>query len=166
MVTATRPAEGAVRAALAKVSDPEIPAISILDLGIVRTVEVADDRIRVELLPTFVGCPALEVIRDSVRERLAEVAPGTEADVVFTFAEPWTTDRISAAGREALRASGLGPPVPSNDAPTLIALEPAAPCPYCGSHRTVLENAFGPTACRSIHYCTSCRQPFEQIKTV
>jgi ring-1,2-phenylacetyl-CoA epoxidase subunit PaaD len=166
MVTATGVSESAVRAALAEVNDPEVPAISIVDLGIVHHVEVADDRIRVELLPTFVGCPALEVIRQAVRERLSAVAPGVEAQVAFTFAEPWTTDRITASGREALRASGLGPPIAGRGPAGAIDVQAAVPCPYCGSRRTVLENAFGPTACRSIRYCTSCRQPFEQIKTV
>ncbi len=165
MVTRALPSPAEVRAALANVADPEIPAISIVDLGIVRDVAVEGDRIRVELLPTFVGCPALEIIRDAVRSRLTEVAPGVEAEVAFTFAEPWTTDRITPAGRAALRASGLGPPSGRAGA-TLVDLGAPVPCPYCGSRRTVLENAFGPTACRTIRYCTSCRQPFEQLKTV
>ncbi|HEU4673221.1 MAG TPA: 1,2-phenylacetyl-CoA epoxidase subunit PaaD [Candidatus Limnocylindrales bacterium] len=164
-MTVSTPSAAEIREALAEVADPEIPAISIVDLGIVREVAVEGRRIRVELLPTFVGCPALDVIRDAVRERLGRLAPGCSAEVEFTFVEPWTTERITPAGREALRASGLGPPVPADDL-GLIDLQAPLPCPYCGSRRTVLENAFGPTACRSIRYCTSCRQPFEQLKTV
>jgi ring-1,2-phenylacetyl-CoA epoxidase subunit PaaD len=155
-----------VREALREVSDPEIPAISIVDLGLVHDVAVRGDRIRVELLPTFVGCPALDAIRDAVRERLAALAPGHRADVEFTFAEPWTSDRITPAGRDALRASGLGAPLPASPNGLLLALDVPVPCPYCGSRRTVLENAFGPTACRSIRYCTACRQPFEQFKSI
>lgn len=157
--------ETAVRAALAEVADPEIPAISIVDLGIVERVEVRGDRIAVELLPTFVGCPALEVIRSSVEERLASF--GRPVDVSFGYRVPWTSDRITPAGREKLRGSGFAPPMPANDAgPTLISLGDAVPCPYCGSRRTILENAFGPTQCRSIRYCTSCRQPFEEFKSI
>ena len=156
----------AVRDALDDVSDPEIPAISIVDLGLVHEVAVDGGRIRVELLPTFVGCPALDAIRDAVRERLAGLAPDHEADVAFSYAEPWTSDRITPAGREALRASGLGPPTPAPAVGALLALDVPVACPYCGSRRTVLENAFGPTACRSIRYCTACRQPFEQFKPV
>jgi ring-1,2-phenylacetyl-CoA epoxidase subunit PaaD len=145
--------EADVRAALATVMDPELPMVSVVDLGMIGSVAVGD-RIRVELLPTFVGCPALELIRDTVAERL--VAFGRPVDVVTSFAVPWTSDRISAAGLAALAAAGIAPPS-----------EPAdARCPYCGSARVVLDNAFGPTQCRSLFYCRACRQPFEAIKPV
>ena len=169
MVTATpaRPIdEAAVRDALADVHDPEIPAISIVDLGIVRSVEVGAapaDPIRVELLPTFVGCPALGMIRDDVATKLA--AFGRPVDVRFTFSEPWTSDRITEAGRDALRASGFAPPTPGAGR-DLVVLDAPVPCPFCGSTRTLLENAFGPAQCRSIRYCTACRQPFEGFKAV
>jgi ring-1,2-phenylacetyl-CoA epoxidase subunit PaaD len=156
--------EARVRRALADVHDPEIPAISIVDLGIVRTVTVDADAIRVELLPTFVGCPALDAIHDAVTDRLAGFA--RDIEVRFTFAEPWTSDRISPAGREALRRSGFAPPVPGQDGHALISLDAPVACPYCGSSKTRLENAFGPARCRSIRYCTACRQPFEQFKAV
>ena len=167
---ATRVDEAAVRTALAEVADPEIPVISIVDLGIVERVQVTNDRIAVELLPTFVGCPALEIIRSSVEERLASF--GRPVDVSFGFSVPWTSDRITPEGHEKLRESGFAPPMPASlaagtdDAPALISLAEAVACPYCGSRRTVLENAFGPTQCRSIRYCTSCRQPFEEFKSV
>ena len=132
--------EQAVRAALAEVPDPEIPAISIVDLGIVERVRVSDDRIEVELLPTFVGCPALDAIRSAVEERL--VAFDRPVEVAFGFRVPWTSDRISPAGRERLRESGFAPPAPrgsgsSGGLGTPIALAPVAVCPYCGSRRTV-----------------------------
>lgn len=157
------PSVGAVHDALAEVHDPEIPTISIVDLGIVHGVRVGDAGIRVELLPTFVGCPALDVIRDAVRERLE--AFGRPVEVAFTFAQPWTSDRITPRGHEALRRGGFAPPVASGGSP-LVALDVAVTCPLCGSLRTVLENVFGSAQCRSIRYCTSCRQPFEQIKSV
>jgi ring-1,2-phenylacetyl-CoA epoxidase subunit PaaD len=155
----------AVMAALNEVADPEIPAVSIVELGMVRGVDVEPDRIRVELLPTFVGCPALEVIRAAVEERLA--AFGRQVDVETSFAEPWTSDRISPAGREKLRRSGFAPP-PHLGADRALPMLGDTPvrCPYCGSARTTLENVFGPTQCRSIRHCAECRQPFEAFKPV
>ena len=157
---------GSVRNILASIADPEIPAISIVDLGIVRDVELVDGMLQVELLPTYIGCPALEMIRATVSERLdpirADPSSGVrQVLVTISYAEPWTAERISPAGRAALRASGFAPP---EAGPRLLTLTPPATCPYCGSRRTILENAFGPTRCRSIHYCTACRQPFEQFK--
>jgi ring-1,2-phenylacetyl-CoA epoxidase subunit PaaD len=156
--------------ALAEVKDPEIPAVSVVELGIIRSVEAGADRIRVEMLPTFVGCPALELIRATIAERLAGMAP--EVEVEATFAEPWTTDRITAEGRRKLRESGFAPPAPHAAQPAdqplfpTITTRPVARCPYCGSRDTVLENPFGPTLCRAIHWCNQCRQPFEQFKAV
>jgi ring-1,2-phenylacetyl-CoA epoxidase subunit PaaD len=161
---ARRPLESVVWAALADVSDPEIPAVSVLDLGVIRSVEASAERIRVELLPTFVGCPAVEAMRSSIAERLAGHAD--EVEVVVSFAEPWTTERITPEGRRRLRESGFAPPEPAPSGRDPLPLLPAATCPYCGSASTVLENAFGPTLCRAIYHCTACRQPFEQFKIV
>jgi ring-1,2-phenylacetyl-CoA epoxidase subunit PaaD len=96
--------------------------------------------------------------------RLAEAAPGWPTEVTFRFDPPWTTDRISEAGRAKLAAAGIAPPSPSGDGP--ITLDQPVPCPFCGSPRTRLENAFGPTLCRAIRWCADCRQPFEQLKAV
>jgi ring-1,2-phenylacetyl-CoA epoxidase subunit PaaD len=209
--TAAAELERRVWDALAEVPDPEIPVVSVVDLGIVRSVEAGPERIRVEMLPTFVGCPALEVIRESIARRLAGMAPRVEVEP--TFAEPWTSDRITPEGRRKLRDSGFAPPGPRPaDEPTdgplfaTIAVRPAirspeargarlaeareagspeprgarppgargagspeaeeAPCPFCGSRETVLENPFGPTLCRAIYWCKACRQPFEQFKSI
>lgn len=159
---------GAVWEALAEVPDPEIPVVSVVDLGLVHMVELDGQRLRVELLPTFVGCPALELIRTSVAERLAGMAPVVEVEM--TFAVPWTSDRITAEGRRRLRDSGFAPPGPAatDDRPlfSTIAARPTAACPWCGSDDTTLENLFGPTLCRTLFWCNRCRQPFEQFKAV
>jgi ring-1,2-phenylacetyl-CoA epoxidase subunit PaaD len=159
--------EESVREALLDVMDPEIPNLSIVDLGIVRNVSMGEADIEVELLPTFVGCPALEVMKESVQERLRELAPGLDINVKVTLEETWTTDRISEHGRDVLKSSGFAPPqrMPQGKL-NLVQLMPVAECPYCGSRRTVMDNAFGPTLCRAIYYCTACRQPFEQFKQV
>ena len=152
--------------ALAEIPDPEIPVVSVVDLGVVRDVHVSDGRVRVEFTPTFLGCPALEVMRDAMAARIAEL--GAEPDVEVVLDDSWSTDRITAEGREKLRAAGFAPPAPrSAGAPQLVQLQSAIfRCPYCGSTETRLENIFGPTPCRSLRYCTSCRQPFEQFKTI
>ena len=154
-----------ILAALDELPDPEIPAVSIVELGMIAGIEVRDDEIAVELLPTFVGCPALEVIRDSVASRLAEF--GRPVRVAVSFATPWSSDRISPTGREKLRRSGFAPPPSIRPGRELPMLESTAvQCPYCGSMRTTLENLFGPTQCRSIRHCADCRQPFESFKAI
>ena len=155
--------------ALAEVPDPEIPVVSVVALGLVHAVELDSRRLRVELLPTFVGCPALELIRGSVAERLAGMAPVVEVEM--TFAVPWTSERITPEGRRKLRESGFAPPAPGAGDPgrplfPTIPVRPTAACPWCGSTDTTLENLFGPTLCRTLFWCNRCRQPFEQFKAV
>lgn len=147
--------ESAVRAALAEVPDPEIPVVSIVDLGMVESVNVDAGGIRVELLPTFVGCPALDLIRAAVDERLSSF--DLPVDVAFGYRVPWTSDRITAGGRDRLRRAGFAPPVAEGESPR---------CPWCGSAEVSRDNLFGPTQCRSVHYCRGCRQPFESFKPI
>ena len=155
MVIDTEPSDGDVRAALATVPDPEIPVLSVVDLGIVHRVAVHPDRIDVAILPTFVGCPALDVIRATIAERL-EARFGREVRVETTFEVPWTSDRITQAGRTALREAGIAPPADPSE----------MRCPFCDSGNVVMDSAFGPTQCRSLFYCRGCRQPFEALKSV
>jgi ring-1,2-phenylacetyl-CoA epoxidase subunit PaaD len=152
--------------ALAEVPDPEIPVISVVDLGVVRDVRVDGGRVHVEFTPTFLGCPALEAMREQMAERIAQL--GAEPDVEVVLDDSWSTDRITPEGREKLHASGFAPPAPREaDAPQLVQLQSNGfRCPYCGSRDTALENIFGPTPCRSLRYCRNCRQPFEQFKTI
>jgi ring-1,2-phenylacetyl-CoA epoxidase subunit PaaD len=166
MADGLRLTEAQVWEALGEVEDPEIPLISVVDLGVVRDVQVEDGRVHVEFTPTFLGCPALEVMRSQMAEKIAEL--GAEADVEVIQDDSWSTDRITPAGREKLREAGFAPPAPREaGTPTLVQLESNAfRCPYCGSSDTALENIFGPTPCRSLRYCRSCKQPFEQFKTI
>jgi ring-1,2-phenylacetyl-CoA epoxidase subunit PaaD len=146
--------EEAVRDVLRTVADPEIPSVSIVDLGMVERIQVGSGGIEVELLPTFVGCPAQELIRDAVVAALDPL--GLKATVGFSFRVPWTSDRITELGRAQLATAGFAPPA-----------EPAAVrCPYCGSGKVAMDSAFGPTQCRSLFYCRDCRQPFEAFKPV
>jgi ring-1,2-phenylacetyl-CoA epoxidase subunit PaaD len=118
------------------------------------------------LTPTFLGCPALEVMRGRIAAEIR--ALGAEPDVEVVLDDSWSTDRITPEGREKLRRSGFAPPAPREaTAPKLVQLQKGAfRCPYCGSTKTRLDNIFGPTPCRSVRYCESCRQPFEQFKTI
>lgn len=170
MTATADPRAARVWAALAEIPDPEIPAISVVDLGVIGDVDVSDERVRVELLPTFVGCPAIGVMEAQIGERLRSLQIARDVEVRVVFDPPWTSDRISPEGRERLRRSGFAPPHATIGA-DLGALEelavlPIAECPYCGSRNTTLENGFGPTLCRAIYHCVDCRQPFEQFKRV
>ncbi len=159
-------AEEQVWEALAEIPDPEIPVISLVELWVIRGVEIEDGRVRVDFTPTFLGCPAIEVMQTAMAERIREL--GVEPEVRVLADDSWSTDRITPAGREKLREAGFAPPAPREaGAPTLVQLQSQAfRCPYCGSNDTTLENIFGPTPCRSLRYCKSCRQPFEQFKTI
>lgn len=150
----SRLAQAHVIAALREVIDPEIPAISIVDLGMIGSVDVSPARIRVELLPTFIGCHALGLIQTAVEDRLASF--GRPVEAVSSLRTPWTADRISAAGHASLRRAGIAPP----SAPADVR------CPYCDSDRVALDNLFGPAQCRSLFYCRGCRQPFEAFKPI
>ena len=158
--------EAQVWGALSSIPDPEIPVISLVDLGVVRDVTVTNGQVTVDFTPTFLGCPALEVMRDAMADQIRTL--GAEPQINVCLDDSWSTDRITPAGREKLRASGFAPPTPREaTGPTLVQLQSNAHrCPYCGSTETRLENIFGPTPCRSLRYCANCRQPFEQFKTI
>ena len=152
---------------LGAVMDPEVPVLSIIELGIVRGVEVQGGRVTVTVTPTYSGCPAMHVIEEEIRAALK--GAGFDEVVLHTvYAPAWTTDWIAAPAREKLRAYGIAPPGRVHEsAGAPIALGPtvrAVPCPFCGSSDTVLESEFGSTACKSLHSCRTCRQPFEHFK--
>jgi len=153
-----------IRDALAAVTDPEIPVVSVVDLGLIDGVRLEAGRVTVRMLPTFVGCPALDVMRREI-ESAVRGAGFDEVAVEVAFDPPWTSERISPAGREKLRRFGVAPPHGPNRADIESNFHRVA-CPNCGSRDTRLESVFGPTLCRAIHYCDSCRQSFEHFKPV
>lgn len=147
---------------LEEVKDPEIPVISIVEMGIVREVRADNDHITVVITPTFSGCPALEVMRRDVATRLQR-AGFERVTVESTLFPPWRSDWISDSGRDKLKAFGLAPPPKQQNNPILTFFDPVA-CPYCDSPNTTLQNSFGSTLCRAIYTCNNCLQPFEQFK--
>ncbi|MCO4818946.1 MAG: phenylacetate-CoA oxygenase subunit PaaJ [Bacteroidetes bacterium] len=155
-----------IRNFLKEVKDPEIPPISIVDLGIVTKISITESNdVHVTLTPTFAGCPALKIMEDLVKERLNKVDGIGSVSVNTSFETTWTTDMISEEGREALLKHGLAPPKQNVGYMELDVLSDT-PCPYCSSRNTMLKSPFGPTLCRSLHYCNNCKQAFEGFKPV
>ena len=149
---------------LHEIPDPEIPTINLVDLGIIHKIKVGE-HILVEMMPTFVGCPALDMMRRDIKQKLAH--HGKPVNVKVVFDEVWTTERISAAGRKMLLAAGLAPPSRNNLIDVTVRRKPVSlECPLCHSANVQMENMFGPTPCRAICYCNDCHQPFEQFKAV
>ena len=149
---------------LEDVKDPEIPVVSVVEMGIVREVAIEGDQVIVHMTPTFSGCPALQAIQTDIRQHLlANGAAQVEVEVVLSPA--WTSDWISGPARQKLREFGLAPPIRQMGRISLDDLQPAT-CPYCGSQDTILKNSFGPTLCRAIYVCNHCQQPFEQFKAI
>lgn len=160
--TMVAPTREAVMATLAEVMDPEIPTISLLDLGVITRVDLDWPRVHVEMTPTFTGCPAMDYMQREVREKL-EGMGFSHVEVEMNFETPWSTNRLTDRGRAALLEHGLAPPAPYTTVLDLTVLNNTA-CPFCGSHNTDLRSPFGPTLCRSLHYCNDCRQGFEGFK--
>ena len=149
---------------LEEVKDPEIPVLSLVDLGVITRVDIDGEAVHVEMTPTFVGCPALDFMKNEVLEKLRDNGI-SQASVSISFKEPWSSDKISEKGKAALKQFGLAPPMPSHLFTDIDIME-HVPCPRCEGTDTELKNPFGPTLCRSIHYCHTCKEAFEQFKPV
>ncbi len=150
---------------LREVKDPEIPVLDVVELGIVRNVEQSGRKIRVDITPTYSGCPAMKMIEDEIVSTLS--LHGFDAEVRMVYSPAWTTDWLSAETKEKLRSAGIAPPHLVETQP-LVMLERSRPtpkCPYCGSSNTEERSEFGSTACKSINFCNACRQPFDSFKS-
>ncbi len=148
---------------LALVMDPEVPVLSIVDLGLVRSIEVKEAIITLGIAPTYTGCPAMDVIHDRVREALSVFEAPVKIEVVLH--PPWTTDWMSDAGKKKLEAYGIAPPVgKAADKRSLWGPSPAVRCPRCKSEDTALVSLFGSTACKSLYQCQGCNEPFDYFK--
>jgi ring-1,2-phenylacetyl-CoA epoxidase subunit PaaD len=148
---------------LEEVKDPEIPVLSLVDLGVITSVAIVADTVEIEMTPTFVGCPALDIMQRDITDTLQ--AKGVrQVSITVNFHKPWSSDKISEKGKQALKEFGLAPPFSAliHD----IELLEHVPCPRCNGTNTELRNTFGSTLCRSIHYCYTCREAFEQFKPV
>lgn len=182
MAITTHPDLDLVRQAVAEVPDPELPPVTLGMLGMIHDVRLDHDRpgrVLIELLPTFSGCPATEMMGRDVESAVRGLPGVEEVDITWRFSPPWSSVRITEEGHDRLREFGIAPPGPGPAStvapegrtvlPVMIAEAPqvdaaAVACPYCGSEDTLRESAFGPTPCRDIRYCNGCEQPFERFK--
>jgi ring-1,2-phenylacetyl-CoA epoxidase subunit PaaD len=164
-------ARDAALAAASGVPDPELPMLTVADLGILREVRADGDAVTVVITPTYSGCPAMPEITADV-DRALRAAGYTDVTIRTELSPPWTTDWITAEGRRKLAAAGIAPPGPAARRPgasgpvplTLTAAPPAVTCPRCGSARTTVTSRFGATACKALHRCEACSEPFEHVK--
>ncbi|MCE2995339.1 MAG: 1,2-phenylacetyl-CoA epoxidase subunit PaaD [Cyclobacteriaceae bacterium] len=147
---------------LEEVKDPEIPVLSLVDLGVITEVAIDGQKVKIELTPTFAGCPAMEVMKSEIIEKLKSKGI-PEVEVQISFRVPWSSEFISEKGKKALKKYGFAPP-PSNKLFTDLEILETAICPRCDGTNTIMKSPFGPTLCRSIYYCNDCKEAFEQFK--
>ncbi|MEQ8476673.1 1,2-phenylacetyl-CoA epoxidase subunit PaaD [Fulvivirga sp.] len=147
---------------LEEVKDPEIPVLSLVDLGVITNIDINEHRVAVTMTPTFVGCPAIDYMKQDVIEVLNSYGIDN-VDVQVNFDEPWNSNKITDKGRKALKDFGLAPP-PKHNLIVDIDILDNIECPNCGRNNSVMKTPFGPTACRSIHFCNNCKETFEQFK--
>ncbi|MCL4265751.1 MAG: phenylacetate-CoA oxygenase subunit PaaJ [Anaerolineae bacterium] len=151
--------------ALEEVKDPELPFVSVVEMGIVRDVQLTAGSVHVKMTPTFSGCPALDVIRRDIATRIRELG-FAQVTVETVLHPPWTSDWIADSAREKLKNLGIAPPLRHGGNLIPVAFLDVATCPRCGSTHTILKNAFGPTLCKSVWYCHDCQDGFEQFKAL
>jgi ring-1,2-phenylacetyl-CoA epoxidase subunit PaaD len=149
---------------LDRVKDPEIPVINVLELGVVRTVELEPSgKAIITITPTYTGCPAMDVMAADIKKELLN-AGVPEVDVKLTLTPAWSTDQITDEGKRKLKAYGIAPPEKTGDIRALKGEQPVVACPQCGSTNTVMLSLFGSTACKALWKCTDCLEPFDQFK--
>ncbi len=148
---------------LDEVKDPEIPVLSLVDLGVITNVSVDGHHVRVEMTPTFVGCPAMDIMKNEVINVLKKHDIG-EPEVEVNFKQAWSSDMITEKGKAALKKFGLAPPPDARQVFADLSILEHTACPRCGGTNTEMRSPFGPTLCRSLHYCFTCKEAFEQFK--
>lgn len=154
---------GRIQQILAQVSDPEIPVLTVEDLGVIRHISVSGNQVNIQLTPTYSGCPAMDTIADDIKAALSK--EGFEASVELILSPAWTTDWISASGRKKMEAYGIAAPLEVNaDKRALIHGEKLVRCTRCGSSNTRLISQFGSTACKALFQCEDCKEPFDYFK--
>ncbi len=154
-----------VWAFLSEVQDPEVPVVNIVELGIVREVSVQGDAVEIAITPTYSGCPAMDIIEADIKTHLS--AKGLQKiEVKKVISPPWTSDWLTDAAKEKLKAYGIAPPgkVTEDTLVTIGSRQTKIPCPFCNAENTELRSEFGATACKSLYYCKNCMQPFEHFK--
>ena len=148
---------------LEDVSDPEVPVLSVVDLGVVRSVNLLNDEAEIIITPTYSGCPAMQIIETGIRSKLAE--HGIKKITVTTVLSPaWTTDWLSENGRKKLKEYGIAPPENEVDKSVLFSKPTIVPCPVCNSRNTRMVSQFGSTSCKAHYQCNDCREPFDYFK--
>ena len=166
MVARTIPSREELFAILDEVKDPEVPVLSVVELGIVRDAVAFDTGVSITVTPTYSGCPAMREIEAEIRSALQAHGLGP-VEIRTVYAPAWTTDWIAPSAREKLEAYGIAPPRPAAELDELVTLRRAkVRCPYCRSTNTEQKSAFGSTACKAIWFCRECRQPFEEFKAI
>jgi ring-1,2-phenylacetyl-CoA epoxidase subunit PaaD len=150
--------------ALEDVHDPEIKALSVVDLGIISEIKADEEgNVRIKMTPTFSGCPAILIMHAMIKKRASEVEGTAEVNVIVDKETQWNSNKITEKGRKAIKKFGLAPP-PKYENDLDVSTVEKVECPYCDSQNTKIDTPFGPTLCRSMHYCNDCRQSFEQFK--
>ncbi|MEZ4747434.1 MAG: 1,2-phenylacetyl-CoA epoxidase subunit PaaD [Calditrichia bacterium] len=149
---------------LDQIPDPEVPVISIVELGVVRNVHLQDSHVDIEITPTYSGCPALKMMEESILHDLSKNGV-SDVRIKTVLFPPWTTDWMSDETKEKLREYGIAPPEKNSKSP-IHQLRESIDCPFCGSNQTRLQSAFGSTACKALYFCDGCCQPFEHFKCI
>lgn len=165
MVNATIYSIDEIRTILDRVMDPEVPVLSVLDLGIVRDIEIENEKVAVTITPTYTGCPAMDVISMQIRMEL--LAAGVkDVEIKQVLSPAWTTDWMSDRGKQRLKEYGIAPPLPRQQvcSPARFAAEEAIQCPHCSSYHTHRVSEFGSTACKALYQCDDCMEPFDYFK--
>lgn len=164
--TATQISEKEILSLLHEVKDPEIPRVSVVELGMITGVKVSGfNKVEIKMTPTFAGCPAVDILKAEIKNKVLEL-PVEDVDVIVDYDVQWSSDMITEEGRKHLKESGFALPAHLHNEFVTIDLLTNVECPFCGSKKTRLKNPFGPTLCRAIHYCDACSQAFEQFKPI